>query len=138
MKWEDLTDEQKIQLQQTMIVASKAIIDAFEAMFSSLQPALDTIKKFYDDLPQDVKEEIAALQVEDTMKKANIDAMKSIDPKKHYIALKLDEYSKFWNPEKQIYVVPDPKNAEDTWTPTREELIEDLGKSYDFEHGDQS
>lgn len=135
MKWEELSPEQREQLQQTMIGASKAIIDAFEAVFAAMQPSIKILSDFYSSLPQDIKEKLAAMQVEDKLKRDNIDALKTIDPKKAWIAERLDYYSRYWNPEKKIFEIEtgheDPEN---NWTPTRDELLADLEKSWEFEH----
>lgn len=134
MKWEDLNQQQREELQQSLIVASKAIIDAFETVFSAMQPALNMIKEFYDQLPKDVKEQIAALQVEEKLKRDNIDALKTIDPKQHFIAQRLDYYSKYWNPKTKMFEI-DKGNEQSEWIVSREDLIKDLGKSWEFENG---
>ncbi len=134
----NLTEEQIDILKKTYIDLALSAMKFQEEVMKAFVPVIEATSAFYESIPEEMRNEIAAAQVDDMLKQANIDALKTIDPKKHYIALKLDEYSKYWNQEKQIYVVPDPNDSINSWTPTRDELIEDLGKSYDLEHGDKS
>ena len=46
-----------------------------------------------------------------------------------------DEYRQYWNEEQQLYVITEQLKGEEVevWKPTRDELIEDVGRAYDDE-----
>ena len=60
-----------------------------------------------------------------------------VTPKEKFIQDRLLDYEKYYNPAKKIFEIEtgheDPEN---NWTPTKDELIADLEKSWEFENGE--
>lgn len=63
-----------------------------------------------------------------------------------WILKRLETYSEYWNEKEQRYVIIEKgadqgdgtASGDEIWKPTRDELLADIERSYDFEHGDQS
>lgn len=126
----NLTDEQIEILKKTYIDLALSAMKFQEEVMKAFVPVIEATSAFYDAVPEEMKQEIAATQVKEMMDKANIDALKST--KEKFIANKLKEYEKFWNPQKMKYEI------DLDWSPSRKELLEDLEKSWEFENGEKS
>lgn len=113
--------------------AHAALMTAVEKISVEIMPLFATVAKYYESLPQSMKEEIARLQVGE---KLDLDPG-VVHPEDHYVTERLKDYQKYWDGKLKKYVIDDDPNDPEAWTPTRNELIEDLRKSYRFEHGTQ-
>lgn len=108
--------------------AHAALMTAVEKISVEIMPLFATVAKYYESLPQSMKEEIARIQVGDIVKDIPPEA---VHPEDHWVHQRLKDYEQYWNPKTKKY------HVEDDWIVTKNELIEDLRKSYRFEHGTQ-
>jgi len=62
--------------------------------------------------------------------------------REQWVMERLKTYDQYWDEKQQVYLIIDKgidvAEGDEIWKPTRDELVADIERSYDFEHGDQS
>jgi len=139
MKTDDLTPEQRQALIDAGAALTRAAADIITAMTNAIAPIMD----WYNSLPDEIKQQVAASQV--AKEHPTLFPAKPIGDKPdrdQWIINKLEtEYKQYWNEEQQRYVIIEPgkdqgdgtSTGDEIWKPTRDELLADLERSYDFE-----
>lgn len=125
-----MTDEEIEAMKKAYVDLAISAMTFQEQVMKAFVPVIEATAAFYAAVPEEIKELIAQNQVQEMLDKINIEALPE---KEKWIAERLKTYDKYWNPEKHIYEIDiDTENA---WTPSRDKLLEDLNKSWEFEHG---
>lgn len=128
MNQDDLTPEQKKALIDAGAALTKAAADIITAMTNAIAPIMD----WYNSLPDEIKQQVAASQVA----KEHPTLFPTKPDRDHWILDKLEnEYKQYWDEKQQLYVITEPIKGDEVevWKPTRDELVADLERSYDFE-----
>lgn len=130
MKNDDMTPEQR----EAVLKAFATISESMAQVIAKVAEAIKPIMEAYNALPQDVKMKIAELQVKESIEDiANPITQPDRDT---WVQMRLKkDYQQYWDEKQQLYVITEQRDGDEVevWKPTRDELVADLEKSYDFE-----
>lgn len=133
MKPGDLTPEQ----QEAVVKAFASLSESMAKILGQVAEAIKPIMEAYNALPHDVKMKLAEYQVQEDIE--NIAKPITQPDRDQWILHRLEkDYRQYWDEKQQVYVITEQRDGDEVeiWKPTRDELVADLEKSYDFEFGD--
>lgn len=130
MSTDDMTPEQREAVLKAFATISQSMADVITKVAEAIKPIMEA----YNALPQDVKMRIAELQVKESIE--DIAKPLTQPDRDQWILNRLEkDYKQYWDEKQQLYVITESGKGEEVevWKPTRDELVADLDRSYDFE-----